>query len=250
MAKDQGVREFFGFDHWVKDPTYHPEVALGSIFVMPGTNSVVATVFDPHVNAYSGGLHRYSTSNGELLGVKELYRLNTTVAFGKATGFGDIVATCAEQPIEIGNRVWNDTNKNGIQDAGELGLPNIGLVLYDHLCEVLGTTTTDEFGSYVFNKNNVLATLEPGAQFYVGIDKNLYDQNIYVYTIGGDYYSLSIQKNSEELVGNKAISTVAGCQQAQISVQTAQSNHNYDIGLHKASDCGMAIQAKILGRSL
>lgn len=73
-----------------------------------------------------------------------MYRLNTTVAFGKATGFGDIVGACIEPPIEIGNRVWNDTNKNGLQDAGEQGLPDVRLVLYNNVCTAIGTAVTDE----------------------------------------------------------------------------------------------------------
>lgn len=50
----------------------------------------------------------------------------------------------------IGNFVWNDLNKNGIQDAGEPGLPNVTVTLTNPD----GTTTntiTDANGAYLFN---------------------------------------------------------------------------------------------------
>lgn len=239
--------EFFGMDHWVHDPAYHPEIALGSVFVMPGTNSVVTTVFDPYINAYSGGLHRYSTRNGELLGVKELYRLNTTVAFGKATGFGDIVAACIEPPIEIGNRVWNDVNKNGLQDAGEAGLKDIGLVLYNNTCSAIGTTVTDENGNYRFNQDNVQVTLQAGEHYFIGIDPALFDSNTSLYAVNGESYSVTILKNDDELLGNKALESVVGCEKALIPVQTSFTNHKYDIGLYVATECGLKLSAEISG---
>ncbi len=241
-----GGGEFFGMDHWMHDPAYHPEVSLGSIFVMPGTNSVVSTVFDPHINAYSGGLHRYSTRNGELLGAKELYRLNTTVAFGKATGFGDIVGACIEPPIEIGNRVWNDTNKNGLQDAGEQGLPDVRLVLYNNVCTAIGTTVTDEKGNYQFNQNNVLVNLQSGETYYVGIDPALYDSNTSLYSVNGTYYTISLLQDNDELLGNKAIENIQGCDKALIQVQSTFTNHKYDIGLNVATECGLKLRAEIV----
>ena len=42
-----GGGEFFGEDFFPANPTDHPEVALGSVYVLPGSNEVVAAVFDP-----------------------------------------------------------------------------------------------------------------------------------------------------------------------------------------------------------
>ena len=42
-----GGGEFFGNDYWVTQPAYHPEIALGSIYVLPGTGSVVTAAYDP-----------------------------------------------------------------------------------------------------------------------------------------------------------------------------------------------------------
>ncbi len=57
----------------------------------------------------------------------------------------------------IGNRVWNDVNGDGIQDAGEAGIPNVTVTLYnDHDLDgvydnAVGTTTTDASGFYIFD---------------------------------------------------------------------------------------------------
>ena len=51
----------------------------------------------------------------------------------------------------IGNLVWNDTNANGIQDPGELGLAGVTVNLYNSLTNVLvDTTTTNGSGNYQF----------------------------------------------------------------------------------------------------
>jgi hypothetical protein len=50
----------------------------------------------------------------------------------------------------IGDRVWSDIDKDGIQDAIEPGIPNVEVKLYDALGTDLGTTTTDIRGRYTF----------------------------------------------------------------------------------------------------
>ena len=52
----------------------------------------------------------------------------------------------------IGDFVWNDANHNGIQDAGEAGIANITVQLYNCSSNSLvATTTTNASGSYLFN---------------------------------------------------------------------------------------------------
>lgn len=51
----------------------------------------------------------------------------------------------------IGNRVWLDNDKNGIQDEGEPGLENIQIVLFRGSGVPVDTTFTDENGLYIFN---------------------------------------------------------------------------------------------------
>ncbi len=57
----------------------------------------------------------------------------------------------------IGDRVWNDANGNGIQDVGERGISNVTINLLSDANQdgryenVLATTTTDEYGYYIFD---------------------------------------------------------------------------------------------------
>jgi fimbrial isopeptide formation D2 family protein/uncharacterized repeat protein (TIGR01451 family) len=51
----------------------------------------------------------------------------------------------------IGDRVWNDANANGIQDAGETGVDGVVVALYDSTGALLITTTTDLNGNYLFD---------------------------------------------------------------------------------------------------
>jgi choice-of-anchor A domain-containing protein/uncharacterized repeat protein (TIGR01451 family)/TQXA domain-containing protein len=53
--------------------------------------------------------------------------------------------------VNIGDFVWNDLNKNGIQDAGEPGIANVTVKLYDCSNNLIATTTTDSTGLYKFN---------------------------------------------------------------------------------------------------
>jgi hypothetical protein len=55
------------------------------------------------------------------------------------------------QSASIGDFVWHDLNGNGIQDAGEPGVPNVTVNLLDCAGNVLATTTTDANGLYLFS---------------------------------------------------------------------------------------------------
>lgn len=55
------------------------------------------------------------------------------------------------QGAAIGDFVWRDTNENGIQDAGESGVAGVTVRLLNSAGGVLGTTTTDASGLYLFS---------------------------------------------------------------------------------------------------
>jgi hypothetical protein len=54
-------------------------------------------------------------------------------------------------PASIGDYVWEDVNKNGIQDAGEPGLDGVPVQLYDGLGALVASTTTANGGQYLFD---------------------------------------------------------------------------------------------------
>ena len=58
--------------------------------------------------------------------------------------------TATTPPASVGDFVWQDLNADGIQDAGEPGIPNVTVVLKDNIGNTVGTTTTNASGAYSF----------------------------------------------------------------------------------------------------
>jgi len=90
----------------------------------------------------------------------------STAAFGKAGGLGDVALLLDAAPVQIGNRVWFDADRDGIQDAGEPALEGVLVELLDeHGDPVLRggvpvTARTDSRGLYYFE-------VEPGTSYVV-----------------------------------------------------------------------------------
>lgn len=63
---------------------------------------------------------------------------------------------------KIGDRVWNDINKNGIQDAGEPGIAGVTVMLYKSDNTFVGATVTDNNGNYGFSDL-------PAASYYLKV---------------------------------------------------------------------------------
>lgn len=57
-------------------------------------------------------------------------------------------------PSAIGDYVWEDLNKNGIQEAGENGFANVEVFLQRSTGQVISSTTTDSDGRYLFTGLN------------------------------------------------------------------------------------------------
>ncbi|MCX6151868.1 MAG: choice-of-anchor A family protein [Ignavibacteriales bacterium] len=51
----------------------------------------------------------------------------------------------------LGDRLWEDKNKNGVQDEGELGVPGVLVSLFNCNNELLAEATTDNNGLYLFS---------------------------------------------------------------------------------------------------
>ena len=62
----------------------------------------------------------------------------------------DATVSVNTDPAIVGDRVWNDVDGDGIQDAGELGIQGVTVNLLDAEGNVVATTTTDANGNYRF----------------------------------------------------------------------------------------------------
>ncbi len=91
---------------------------------------------------------------------------------------GFLVCKQVNVKASLGDKVWLDANKNGVQDNGEAGVQNVTVKLYDCNNNLIDTKTTDSNGNYLFSN------LNPG-DFYVKFDL----PSGYVFTLkdtGGD----------------------------------------------------------------
>ena len=144
--------EFYNGDYFFRIGGTHEELATGGLGGHPSKDKVITTVFDPVNDFNTQGLHWYDTNTGLRT---QSYQVvpNLNLYFGKAGGLGDIGVLCDSMPIQIGNRVWLDTNKDGIQNASEIGIPNINVLLKQGQT-VIAQTTTDANGEYYFGGFN------------------------------------------------------------------------------------------------
>jgi hypothetical protein len=116
---------------------------------------------DPVNEVYvSGGMRVFDREDGSLIRSYALYS-DVPGTLGKSGGVGEFKLDCGPSPIEIGNRIWNDLNKDGIQDPIEPGLDGIVLTLHDMENGGLevGRTTSSNGGFYAFNLTNVPSLL-------------------------------------------------------------------------------------------
>ena len=102
------------------------------------SDQIMSTFMDPiGGQVWAGGVHLYDNQTGQRvngdIGYEIFYSAAATnpgpATFGKAAGLGDLETMEIVPSIEIGNRVWFDQNKNGIQDGGEAGIDGVDVTL-------------------------------------------------------------------------------------------------------------------------
>ena len=85
--------------------------------------------------------------------------LNNSTDLGAAPNHVDLtldyagvcVAGSGSGSSAVGDRIWMDENKNGIQDPGELGVSGVTVNLYTSTGTLVATMQTDANGNYRFN---------------------------------------------------------------------------------------------------
>ncbi|KAF2070397.1 hypothetical protein CYY_008283 [Polysphondylium violaceum] len=113
----------------LRNPGLHDYTAsFGS--TKAGPNMIVSTGFD-YYDAFEGSIRWFNTSTGKTTKGYSLYISNQRSAtFGKQNGLGDITGIYDPTISQfVVGRIWNDANKNGIQDANENGIGGISMFL-------------------------------------------------------------------------------------------------------------------------
>lgn len=149
--------EFYAGDGWYPSGDEHDEVSDGAVLQIPGYVDVVMTSFNPipgnaGSNAYDSGIRWLNNASGNQV---RGYRLVDGSAadgrtFAKANGVGELLALCDAAPIEIGNRIWEDFDRDGIQDPNEPGISGLTVNLINSSNATVGTAVTDANGEYYF----------------------------------------------------------------------------------------------------
>jgi SdrD B-like domain/Secretion system C-terminal sorting domain len=122
-----GGSEFFKGDNYTG---FHEETNTGALAFLLGSNEVYASLMDPTNAVNTGGVARLSMVDGSKT-LANAYQITgaNEAGWGKSNSLGDLEILGALQPVEIGNRLWNDANGDGIQNPGEAGIANVILEL-------------------------------------------------------------------------------------------------------------------------
>lgn len=216
------------------------ESAAGGIAMLRGSQELNSVVMDPHPQGDTGepywstqGVATYSLVDGKSTNWYTLNNAGSDGYMGKGTGFGDIEMLTDLPPVEVGNRVWLDTDRDGIQDAGEAGIDGVAVKL---VCGADSATATTANGG-VFNFSNAAG----GNATFMGYGENC-TVNVDSTQAAVKDYSLTTQ-NADSITDNNALTDLrdsdaadkAGTGEIAFTVGNAgENNHTLDIGYKSA----------------
>ncbi len=182
-----GGGEFFTDDYFTfYGKIVHDEILNGALTYVPGSGEIFSSAFDPYSapdnSVYrAGGFKILDPRTGLATRSFVLYQNKPNEdptangTFGKAAGLGDAQALCEVAPVEIGNRVWYDDNRNGIQEAYETGIDGLTLTLHDMEDgeRAVGSLVTHNGGQFYFNNTTISpAKLLPGHRYQIRLSSD------------------------------------------------------------------------------
>jgi uncharacterized repeat protein (TIGR01451 family) len=225
--------------------------AGGALGWLPGSGELITNMWDPYPSGYNpgsdssvywtNGTGRYSAASGaHVAGATVVGSSMAVNGFGKSNGIGDLEFLVDAAPIEIGNRVWNDANSNGIQDPGEAALAGVTVTLKNAAGTVISSAVTDANGNYRFS--NGPGTSTASAKYgLTGITANTNGYQLVIATTdsalggriatvpNGDATTNGDLRDSDGIVsGSSIIATVN-------TGPTGANDHTYDFGFTTVS---------------
>ena len=140
---------------------YNPNTHVVSTFTITGRladdyiNNINSAYYGAAWSADDGYIFTTNSQSGRM------YKISTSgfsiyVGLGEANLNKSDGASCPLVPAplpttgQVGNRVWADNDADGIQDAGEPGLPGVTVDLYSIDSPFIASAITDENGEYSF----------------------------------------------------------------------------------------------------
>ena len=212
----------------------HAESAQGGLALLVSKGEVVTTALDP-LAFFTGGTLKLSMSTGNQV-ASSAYQIFVGGS-SKSTGIGDLITLCQAQPIQIGNYVWKDSDRDGVQDPCESPLSNITLSLWKSGSQI-ATTTTNASGEYYFSNKNASGvtwtgtgadtTLRPNMAYEIRINnKNQTILDTMRLTIANSTTNNGNDNNDSDasIVGNYSVI-------AFTTGEAGTTNHTYDFGFY------------------
>jgi len=233
-AQGPGGGEFYDDSYYLPNgDLIHSELAIGALALHEGLNEIVYTAVDPIPYSdlnFSGGLRWQSTIDGSYKRAMVLYQGTQRPFQGKSAGLGDLeLGVKNKQTIEIGDFVWLDINKNGLQDACDLPLADIHICLLNEAGEKLSETISDINGKYSFSSNEV-SQLVVGHKYFITFGCNDEISQGQLLTSSG---KLSLtQSRDEELLNSDAdilMDQLAIC----VNISENKNDYSFDAGFIK-----------------
>ncbi len=240
----------------------HDDIGSGGVAQMPGAPDVTAVMFDPIPNianmTHDGGIRWMNNTSGAFT---KGYRIfdgagSDPDVFAKANGLGDLEFLYDQAPIEIGNRVWLDSNANGVQDAGEAGISGVTVHLFNASNSQIGTAVTDANGEYYFvssaaadpnttdNIGQINGNIATGTAYQVRFDlaANYAGggplNNRFLTAVNSSFQNGSVDSNDSDAanVANPTGSPAGTFPVISLATGSAGSNdHTFDVGFSAAA---------------
>jgi hypothetical protein len=263
-----GGGEFYYQDNVYNAPsgspnaTFHLNVTTGSLLTLPGTEELTVTTMDPNTT-WAQGIDWFSNNNGTNIRNHIMEQANAndnaTGYSAKGSGLGDI-ELITYGIHEVGNRVWNDANGNGIQDAGEAGIGGVALQLFldannDGIPDgaAIGSVTTTAAGEFFFTSAS--GTDVAGIDYGVNLLPN---QNYIIRIAAAEWNSTTglgtgdlsnYRLTANDVTGNGAVDlsdndatlTTGATIVPQVRFTTGnygEHNHNLDFGFKQLASIG------------
>ncbi|MFD8319783.1 SdrD B-like domain-containing protein [Kitasatospora purpeofusca] len=211
----------------------HRNTAFAGMAFSKVENTIATSAFDPNHTAYGYGTS-FLQRNGQQ-DPKFGLRLNpagTAAPFGKGASMGDLEVLCDQAPLQIGNRVWYDPERSGLQLPGQRPVPGATVNLYDGSGKLVGTTKTTARGEYYFDDSNVTGGLKPRTKYTVKLD------NPADYAKDGPLYQwvpTTADVGDNHFVDSKGV-VPAGGQYVERALTTGgpgENDHTYDFGFRQ-----------------
>ncbi|MFD4659873.1 SdrD B-like domain-containing protein [Kitasatospora sp. NPDC058444] len=217
---------------------FHHNAAYAGMALSKVETTIGTSGFDPNSTALGYGTSFVQRADGRpdpAFGLR-LNPADVPAPFGKGASMGDLEVLCDRAPLQIGNRVWYDPERRGVQQPGQLPVAGVTVHLYDGAGGLVGTARTTARGEYYFDDSNVAGGLRPRTGYTIRLDEPS------DYAEGGPLYRWVPTRHDvgdDPFVNSKGIAPPGGRypERALTTGGPGENDHTLDFGFRRCG-CG------------